>query len=621
MSILAGRAGWSHYGAPEAEQRRLLNVLNVPGAPAAQMVTAPGLVLANCGGALAGRDGRWTVLFAGYLCNRADLAPDAGLPTTSDVDCVLALLQQRGADALTALDGGFALAAWDGESRRLHLVADTMGFRPLYYHQGDGWLVFSTWLPALLAWPGVPRDLDENRLIGDLLYTERSVSDSYFTAIRRVPAATVLTFDGDGPPKARITWEPDFTRRLSFPRNEDYVEAGREALDRAVAAHLPPAGAPVVCQMSGGLDSTAIAATAARLRSPAPVHTITAVPPPGATPAPWERFGPPDERPLAEAAATMHPNIRAHFLQGGAPHPLEDDPERVFRLTGAPRYNWLNNIWFMPGYEQARNLGAGPLLSGFLGNLVFSWGGRESQQSIVAARPWRQRLDDAIGYARLTGGGLPRQIWRWGVRPVLAGTVFDRRVVDPLLTLHPFNSGFLAGRDIRGPRTRCIMQRNDPAFLRQSLFTNTRRAADMIGLGDRMFGVERRFPFADRRLMTFCFAVPGEQYLRRGVTRSFARRVLADRLPPAVVDNQLYGVQSSDAPQRLIRQRAAVAARMEEVAGSALVNHIFDVPRMRALVAAWPTNVAEFREEHLAVAYTGLHYARFVHWVERGCPR
>lgn len=578
-----------------------------------------------------------TLLFSGHLTNREELAEALGPSVAErlgdhpgralDHAYARAILERWGRDGVARLNGTFALAYWEATPRRLVLAVDIMGFRPLYYHHDGNGLVFATALPSLLAWPGVPTTIDEGRLIDDLLMPRGVGDTSHYAAIRRVPAATVLTFS-DGEIAAETYWRPETGRRLAFRRDDDYVEAAREVLERAVRPHLR-SDEPMVCQISGGLDSSAVATTTARLLAPATVATVTAIPEAGVLPPVWNRHGFVDERSHVEAIAAMHRNLQPHFLLGTPAHPLEADPTLPFRLTGAPRPNLLNNIWFMPAYNQVRALGARTVLSGFLGNLTLSWGGREALGGLACTRPWRQRLRDVRGYSRMTAAPLRSLLWRWWLRPGLpaaAEAILDRARLRPrvaaALAMSPLNPSLLKGRDIAAHITsQHATMREGGDAVRRRLFQGLQQVSDTQAQGDVLFGVERRYPFADRRLIEFCFAVPDDQYLRDGVTRFLARRALADRLPATVTGNPRYGVQSPDSSQRLHRQRNVIAAGMAELERSPLARHVLDLPRLRALITAWPDDPARLGPEYHMVLYRGLHYGHFLRWVESGCPR
>lgn len=358
MTAFAGCVG---EGGSAGDVERLANALDMPGARRArviagdrvrfvhrQTVTAP-QDAAECQ-PLAGGGGRFLLMLDGFLDNRDELAEALGLGAEAsampDGAYAMAAVERWGGRAAARLGGPFALALWDRTEGRLLLAVDPLGRRPLYYHRQEGRLAFATNLRALLALPGVPHDLDDQRLADHLLDQPGDHDRSFYAAIRRVPAACTAVFRDPargGAPVVERYWQPDFERRLHLPRDDDYVEAARELLDRAVRAHLRIAG-PVVATVTGGLDSSGVAATAARLLAPGTLTTLTAVPADG-VPLPVRRGAYTDDRPYVEAIAARHPNIRPQFCPGSGQHAWDERPEAVFLATGLPWRNIMNLGW------------------------------------------------------------------------------------------------------------------------------------------------------------------------------------------------------------------------------------------------------------------------------------
>jgi asparagine synthase (glutamine-hydrolysing) len=102
------------------------------------------------------------------------------------------------------------------------------------------------------------------------------------------------------------------------------------------------------------------------------------------------------------------------------------------------------------------------------------------------------------------------------------------------------------------------------------------------------WGLDMRDPTADRRLMEFCLRVPAEQYLLGGTPRALARRGLADRLPAAVLNEPLKGLQASDWHEGLTAARPALAEAVEALARSPAAASALDLERLRRLLADWP---------------------------------
>jgi asparagine synthase (glutamine-hydrolysing) len=103
------------------------------------------------------------------------------------------------------------------------------------------------------------------------------------------------------------------------------------------------------------------------------------------------------------------------------------------------------------------------------------------------------------------------------------------------------------------------------------------------------WGIDMRDPTADRRLVEYCLRVPAEQFLRHGVRRSLARRMLADRLPAAVVHMQARGLQGADWHEGLTGARGEVEAEAARVSASA-AGRLIDRERFQRLVSDWPTD-------------------------------
>ena len=132
-------------------------------------------------------------------------------------------------------------------------------------------------------------------------------------------------------------------------------------------------------------------------------------------------------------------------------------------------------------------------------------------------------------------------------------------------------------------------------------------------------GRELRDPHADRRLLEFALAVPEPLYRRDGVPRSFARRVLADRLPREIIGERRRGANNTAWFRSLDAARAA--RDIEHLEASPLVRRLIDLPRLKRLVAQWPKDeqAAELRRaEFRLVLGRGVHIGRFVRWVEGG---
>lgn len=386
MSAFAGVSG-RH---PASLHARLGAALGRPGLLPARTWDAPGILLVHRqsvstpedrGEAQPTRAAGWVLAFDGRLDNRADLARalDLRAQGLTDSALILAALSRWGAAAPRHFIGPFAIAAWDQQAERLLLARDAMGERPLFVHRSDRRLAFATTPAALLALPEVSTALDEMSLTGFLTQKPSAPGQTFFRDIAQIPAAECWQWDGRHLTTERF-WTPPPKARL---RRREAVEAAREALDTAVAACLRCDG-PVASTASAGLDSSGVAATAARLLAPEPVTAFTAVPHPGLSwPQTPQRIY--DERPAVAALAAMHPNLTAQFVPGPDPAATQMTSQARFAALFMPIRNVVNWEWHAQVNTAAEAMGARALLQGGGGNFFLS---RNSSRSRRLPR-WR----------------------------------------------------------------------------------------------------------------------------------------------------------------------------------------------------------------------------------------
>jgi asparagine synthase (glutamine-hydrolysing) len=208
--------------------------------------------------------------------------------TRSDTEVVLRAYLEWGEGFLDHVDGMFALALWDGRRRALLLARDRMGKKPLYYAlaRDGGWqgappsadgeratgIVFASELKAFAAHGAVPRELDPAALVKYLAVEYVPAPHTIQRAVFKLPAATAARLDESGF-RAWRYWELPAPGRSAAPPRPEAEREILERLERAVARRLV-ADVPVGVFLSGGIDSTAVAALAARHARPLATFAI-----------------------------------------------------------------------------------------------------------------------------------------------------------------------------------------------------------------------------------------------------------------------------------------------------------------------------------------------------------
>jgi asparagine synthase (glutamine-hydrolysing) len=205
------------------------------------------------------------VAFDGRLDNREKLCAALGLDAgevVGDGVLVARAWQKWGLATLERMLGDFALAVWDSHRRELFLARDVFGLRPLFYrqHRGAFW-----WASELQALARLGEARVNEGMAGEYLADMiRSETETLVDGVLRVPRASVLTLGPEGERRVVRYWTPHVGQLRRFRRPEEAAEQCRALLAIAVRARMR-SDRPIALMLSGGLDSSLIAAESARL--------------------------------------------------------------------------------------------------------------------------------------------------------------------------------------------------------------------------------------------------------------------------------------------------------------------------------------------------------------------
>ena len=535
------------------------------------------------------------------LDNREDLAAELGLApaaarTMCDAALLLAAFERWDVDCCPHLVGDYAFAVWDSRDRRLVLARDPIGSRPLHYHRGATFLAFASMPKGLLALADIPRAPDEEHAAEFLALLPEHGSRSFFQGIERVEAGHAVTVTGQGVGVRRHwNWR---RHTLSLGSAGAYVEALRHHLDQAVRSRLRGADGRVAAHLSAGLDSSAVATTAARLLAPSggTVVAFTAVPRPFYDlPPPWRRLT--DEGPLAAATAALYPNIEHVRVASGGRTPL-GTLDRDFFLFDRPLANLCNFVWEHAINDDVRARGLRVLLTGNMGNLTISYHGGELLAELLRRGDW-------IGWFRAVSAIVRRRHWR--LRGALSASVAP--FLPPRLWRSICRAYYHQAFDIAkcsainparltelGLPSRARAHGLDPSHRPARDGVAVRRAAlGWVDLGNYHkgtlggWGIDVRDPTADRRLIEFCLSVPTGQYFRDGVPRALARDALAGRAPPDVLNEPRRGYQAADWHEGLTAARPLLLEEISRLERTPAAARALDLPRLRQLAEIWPS--------------------------------
>src|SRR4051794_12259204 len=189
-----------------------------------------------------------------------------------DTETIVHLYEEEGVDCVRSLDGMFAFALWDEPRRRLLVARDRVGKKPLFYALREGTLSFASELRALLCDEEIPRDIDEQALDCYFAYGYVPAPMSAFRAVRKLPPATSLVYEGGRVALERY-WQLDYARKHAVEDPSELHAPLLETLRGAVRRRLV-ADVPLGAFLSGGIDSSAVVAAMAQ-ETGEPVRTFS----------------------------------------------------------------------------------------------------------------------------------------------------------------------------------------------------------------------------------------------------------------------------------------------------------------------------------------------------------
>ena len=498
-------------------------------------------------------EGRFWIIGRARLDEREHLCRKL-LASPADSDALLCLRSYAkwGEQSPEHLQGNFCFVIWDEDRQRLFCARDQLGVRPLFYAQaGNKWLV-SDALEDIRSHSDLSRDLDDHWVAdflteGYCLDSDRSV----YKEIRRVPPAHILTVSS-GKSAVRRYWTLNIEAPLFYRDDRIYIEQFHELTALAIQDRLPPGQGLLGVSMSGGLDSSTLAAKAvAAVGDASRVIADTRY---------FDHLIPDDERRLSSLVASrlgIRLTLRSvddsfydrlwYTRDLHTPEPTVSvtsaAPERLFRAEMAKEAS----IWFY---------GEGPdnaLTFEWRAYLRWLWMRRDWRRfgdAVVwcgsnQARPWHAiiRRCATLRYkGQSRSSGAPRQWLDDAFVKKLDLSVRPHEAPNADASLHPWRPRALAS-------------------FNSSIWPHFFEKFDAAVSGAP---IEWRHPYLDLRVLTFLLSVPPFPWARR---KLLIREAMKDALPREVLSRDRnsadrrpgykYGAEISDSARRFIVQRDA----------------------------------------------------------------
>lgn len=223
-------------------------------------------------------DDSLVIVYNGEIYNHADYRTELEARghvyrTRSDTETILHLYEEYGAKCVRYLRGMFAFAIFDRREKKLFIARDRLGVKPLYYvHDQEGNLFFGSEIKTLLEAGAVKPELNYDALPDQLANHGTSFDETLFAGVKRLLPGHALLWQ-DGRLKIEEFWDVSFEPKHEERSDAEFIDEWREMFKHSVKLRLM-ADVPLGMFLSGGIDSSAIAAMMSRMVSE-PIKTFS----------------------------------------------------------------------------------------------------------------------------------------------------------------------------------------------------------------------------------------------------------------------------------------------------------------------------------------------------------
>ncbi|MFM5952813.1 MAG: asparagine synthase-related protein [Novosphingobium sp.] len=493
-------------------------------------------------------------LFHGWIDNHHALAHRLAVNPNDLAALYGAAVDRWGDRADLELEGNYCAIIHDPDRNAVRLSRSVLAAPPLHYFQNGGTIGAAS-VPRALELMGVERRLDTRKLV-DALYFNPTGDEGFLQGTWRVGLGEVVHLEPAG--RRTLRYYDPLTVPLGWRKGDprELIAECDRLLEQACRLALTDARNPAAT-LTGGLDSTNVAARLLRLRGPERgLNTLTFVPAAGhgQPPVPYRNL---DERAVVEAFAARNPGIAPHFTDNAGIQ-FDHRLEQLFLAMGTGQTCTAVNFRYHGILARAADLGCDWVFTAELSGVGFSapgdWaygeflrrGEWERLAEALRADSWGERTMGRKLLSRAVIPSLPLPLWRaWKALRGQAPAPQNRQIAG--LTAQALAEHDVAAR----ARAAGVSYERDQYGYRHEWLTDCLargdiESADWTQAMEQIYEVRMRDVPANRALLEFCLSLPSEMFLREGQLRWLGRELARGIMPEEQRLSRTVGTQHTD---------------------------------------------------------------------------
>ena len=463
-------------------------------------------------------DGNLALVFNGEIYNHAELRRELQakgrkfVTDHSDTEVILRGFEEWGPSVVDRLTGMFAFAISDHERGELFIARDRLGIKPLYYYDGPHGFVFGSELKAIFQDARVPRQPNLEVVRRFVLFrVHDDGEDTFFDGVKRLLPGHTMVARPDGVVKIEKYWNPAVNPEFASAKPDDvYAQEFAEIWDRVVARHLI-SDVPVGVPLSGGLDSTGVVATMARLmQSGTDLHT--------------------DGLYTFSALFPGQSIDESEFI-----HEVERAVGSIPHYAYPDRDQFWNEIMEWVWYQEEPTIASAPYAYYSVYRVA-----SEHVKVMLSGNGGDELLAGYIPYFRayLTSALAQRQ-YVAGAREIIKGWDLYKKYLGEIVRTR------IPGRKSNAISPRELMTQGASLNFEAHKNLNERLASDVLQYStpdllryedknSMAFSIEARVPFLDHEMVEFIFSLPIDQKIKGGWNRAVYRNAMKGRMPEKI---------------------------------------------------------------------------------------